>query len=348
MRANVVDVGAIFEGLFNLGSDRCFACVRKSECPRKWRRYTRSSVNNTFLSRRTLAGAEAVDPSTYLNSIYGDIREMLEDGIEIHTSFRWLLSASVVFERTVEDIFQETRFDFYSREQILSRADQIDEQIESAISRLLTQIHEMAQRESNFVFQRVFSSTVRLARYNPIGESSLIDTPKELAAKRAIINVHNTDTRCFLYAVASAIHPAKTNINRPAPYEKYFSEFNITGLRFPLAPKDISKFEDLNPDIAVTVVHYDADRVIVPLVHSKHLGRKHEVNLFLLSEECETTAGNLKIAAAIRQYKYHYTWIKHPSRLLAAVTKGAHKVYVCFNCFRRFTTEQIFNKHRSI
>src|SRR3989441_3270769 len=233
------------EGLFNLGSDRCSACVRKSECPRKWRRYTRSSVNNTFLSRRTLAGAEAVDPSTYFNSIYGDIREMLEDGIEIHTSFRWLLSASVIFERTVEDISQETRFDFYSREQILSRADQLDEQIESAINRLLTQIQEMSERESNFIFKRVFSTTVRLARYNPIGGSSYIPTPKELLVKRAIANVHNTDTYCFLYAVASAIHPVKNNNHRPTQYEIYFSERNVGNLKFPLDPKDISKFEDL-------------------------------------------------------------------------------------------------------
>ena len=79
---------------------------------------------------------------------------MLEDGVEMHTSFRWLLSASIIFERTVEDISQETRFDFYSREQILSRADQIDEQIESAINRLLTQIQEMSERESNFCFQK--------------------------------------------------------------------------------------------------------------------------------------------------------------------------------------------------
>jgi hypothetical protein len=133
---------------------------------------------------------------------------------------------------------------------------------------------------------------------------------------------------------------------RPKQYEKYFSEFNITGLKFPLAPKDISKFEDLNPSIAVTVLHYDADRVIVPLVHSKHLGREHEVNLFLLSEECKTTAGNLEIAAALRQYKYHYTWIKHPSRLLSSVTNHGHAVHVCFNCFCRFYTEDKLKRHR--
>src|SRR6267154_677289 len=202
-------------GLFNLDSDQCFACVRKTECPRRWRRYTRSSVNNTFISRRSLAAVEAIDPIEYFRSVTAEIREMLVNGMELHTSFRWLLSASVVFERTVEDISQETRFDFYSREQVLLRTDQVDEQIESAISRLLLQIQEMSERESNFVFKRVFASIVRLARCNPIGGSYFIRTPKELADKRAIVNVHNDDTRCFLYAVASAIHPAKKDTQRP-------------------------------------------------------------------------------------------------------------------------------------
>ena len=74
-------------GLFNLGSTRCHACVRKSQCMRRWRRYT-SSVNNTFLERRMLAGEDAIDASVYLQSMRSEIRQTLEEGIELHTSFR--------------------------------------------------------------------------------------------------------------------------------------------------------------------------------------------------------------------------------------------------------------------
>src|SRR6266516_4936505 len=130
----------------------------------------------------------------------------------------------------------------------------------------------MSERERNFVFKRIFSSTVRLARYNPFGGSSYIPTPKELANKKAIVNVQNNDVYCFLYAISSAIYNIKSHPERPSHYDKHLSELNVKGLKFPLAPKDISKFEDLNPSIAVTVLHYDADRVIVPLVHSQHLG----------------------------------------------------------------------------
>src|SRR6266516_5883097 len=203
----------------------------------------------------------------------------------------------------------------------------------------------MSERERNFVFKRIFSSTVRLARYNPFGGSSYIPTPKELANKGAIVNVQNNDVYCFLYAISSAIHPAAKDPQRPSKYDPYLAELNVKGLKFPLDPKDISKFEDLNPSIAVTVLHYDSDKVIVPLVHSKHLGREHEVNLFLMEEECETTAGNLTIAAALRQYRYHYIWIKSPSALLSSLTKHNGAVHIWFNCFRRFYTDEKPKRH---
>src|SRR6267154_661000 len=332
-------------GLFNLNSDRCFACIRKRNVVRKYKSF-KSSVNNTFLVRHIPAGEDAIDPLQHLHSVDGEIRETLRRGVEIHTSCRWVLSSNVVFERTVEDISQETRFQFSSYEHILLRADEIPEQVESAVTQLLSLVQEMTERESNFIFKKIFSVTVRLARFHPIGGSSYIPTPEELANKMALVNVRNKDSRCFLYAIASAIHPAKTHTERPSKYEKFLSDFNIKGLKFPLTPEDISKFEDLNPEIAVTVLHYDADRVIVPLVHSSHIGRKHEVNLLLLAEECQSTVGNLRIAAAVRNYRYHYTWIKNPSRLLSSVTKHDGAVLVCFNCFRRFYSEDKFNRHR--
>ena len=176
----------------------------------------------------------------------------------------------------------------------------------------------MGDRESNFVFKRVLSTTVRFAKFHPIGGSSFIPTPKELVKKMALVNVQNKDTRCFLYAIASAIHPANRNPHRSSKYDPYLSEFNITGLKFPLAPKDISKFEDFNPKIAINVLHYDADKVIVPLVHSNHLGREHEINLFLLSEECELLLAVLRsrllyvvIDTTTRRLKVHPDYYIH-------------------------------------
>src|SRR6267154_6188004 len=166
-------------GLFNLNSDRCFACIRKRNVVRKYKSF-KSSVNNTFLVRHIPAGEDAIDPLQHLQSVDDEIRETLRRGVEVHSSCRWVLSASTVFEQTIEDISQETRFDFSSNEQILLRVDQIPEQVESAVSQLLSLVQEMTERESNFIFKKIFSVTVRFVIYNSIGGSSFIPTPKEM------------------------------------------------------------------------------------------------------------------------------------------------------------------------
>src|SRR6267154_5283817 len=123
---------------------------------------------------------------------------------------------------------------------------EIRDQVESAISRLLGSILEMSELESDFVFKSVFSTTVQLGKYNPIGGSQYLKTPAILDKKKAIINVQNKDERCFLYAVASAIHPNKETLGnsyRTSHYEAIIKTFNIKGLKFPLEPH-ISKFEN--------------------------------------------------------------------------------------------------------
>src|ERR1700759_1006133 len=102
-------------------------------------------------------------------------------------------------KKTIEENLQKTRFDFNSDEQVLLRPDEIVGQVEAAMNRLLALILEMSERESDFVFKRVHSTTVRLGRYNPVGGSSYIPTPRDLADKEAIINVQNKDSRWSPY-----------------------------------------------------------------------------------------------------------------------------------------------------
>src|SRR5207248_5690327 len=167
-------------GLFESGSSYCNTCVRKrgviNSLPRGM---YKTSVNNTFITRRILADSGAVDPLPYFQSLTPEIRRSLVDGIALHSTFRWTLETVVIFERPVEGILTETRFEFRSNSAILLRHDEIDSQIDQAIDRLVALITDMEERESDFVFKRVFSTLIRIARYNPVGGSSYIKTPQK-------------------------------------------------------------------------------------------------------------------------------------------------------------------------
>src|SRR5437867_9944145 len=204
--------------LFVHSPEKCNACITKEGkgnvfFPRNQR--NQRSVNNTFISREILAGNDAIDPIVYYRSVAGEIASIVGQGLEVHVSSRWILRTTAIFERMVDDILQETRFNFQSDPQILLRPDQVGDQVESAISRLLALMLEMSERESDFVFKTVFSKTIELARYNPAGGSMYIKTPVILEKKQALINVQNNDDRCFLYAVASAIHPLADRLSNP-------------------------------------------------------------------------------------------------------------------------------------
>src|SRR6267154_1507437 len=210
--------------LFVYADDLCNACHKRNKKANSFfprNRHNQRSVNNTFIPHEIRAGADAIDPIIYYRSVAGEIASVVSRGLDVHSSTRWILRTTVIFERMVDDILQETRFNFQSLPQILLRADQIEDQVESAVSRLLSLNLEMADRESDFVFKTVFSTTILLAKYNPAGGSQYIRAPAILEKKHAIINVQNKDERCFLYAVASAIHPNKDRLQNPSRTNHY-------------------------------------------------------------------------------------------------------------------------------
>ena len=56
------------------------------------------------------------------------------------------------------------------------------------------------KKESGFVLTRIIDCHLLILKYNPIG-SEYVPLPKFIAAKKACVNVHNFDNRCFGYAV---------------------------------------------------------------------------------------------------------------------------------------------------
>ena len=47
--------------------------------------------------------------------------------------------------------------------------------------------------------------------YNPIRGETWIPLPKELADKKAIINIQNKDNKCFLWCVLRSLNPKEHN-----------------------------------------------------------------------------------------------------------------------------------------
>jgi len=142
--------------------------------------------------------------------------------------------------------------------------------------------------------------------FRPTAESSFIQTPPEIAKKKAILNIHNWDSNCFQYYILAALHPPNNNdSNHVSYYTKYLSELDMTGIQTPVSLSSIPKFESQNPSISVNVLVYEK-KDLIPVYTSKFLNeRLDHINMLLLS----------------KGYKFHYTLIKSLSRLVGDRTK---------------------------
>lgn len=186
-----------------------------------------------------------------------------------------------------------------------------------------------------------------------------MNLPDEIANRKAVVNVQNTDNKCFLWSVLAFLHREETvkDAYRVSKYKRYENELNMDGISYPVTLKQIDLFEKNNPDDSVTVYmledsyeNEESKTIVVPVRISKHIG-KDTVHLLLLYEDNETK-GNVKkgenIVDLIDNFsmKTHYCWIKSLARLIDAdVTGHRAKIFVCDPCLHYFYSSEKLEAH---
>ena len=123
--------------------------------------------------------------------------------------------------------------------------------------------------------------------------------PDNVKKVRACVNVRNNDDQSFKWAILSAMHPLR-NGQRVHPYEKFKKEQNFSGMRFPIDPSQIPRFEEQN-DISIETFIMLIDGNILPLHKTSRRKPKH-ADLLLIQSDTENS--------------FHYVWIKNLHRLL--------------------------------
>ena len=179
---------------------------------------------------------------------------------------------------------------------------------------------------SGWVFDRALKLYLNIAQYQPLRGRSYLDLPPYLKRKQAIINVKNKDSKCFQWAVLSALHPPQRDAQRVSHYRPYERELDFDGIEFPVTIEKIPRFEARN-NIAVSVFGYD-DGSLFPVYVSRFQGAQH-INLLLISKGEQS----------------HYCWIKDLNRLLYDQTKHRERKYFCRYCLQPKVSEQHLLDH---
>ena len=198
---------------------------------------------------------------------------------------------------------------------------------------ILEKINTYQMNGSGWYFKEVIHLEIHTVDYYPMRGSSYIPLPDWIMRKKAIINIQNTDEKCFLWCVLRYLHPKDKNDTLLTDLKKYENTINSKGIKFPVKIKDISKFEKLNPSIpGINVFSVNENKKSPPPRMAQRNPQK-TIDLFLYEENS----------------KYHYSLIKNFSRLFRSqiTSRTNGQIYICKKCFTHFSKEQLFQKHIS-
>eukprot|EP01048_Picozoa_sp_COSAG05_P018477 COSAG05_NODE_2710_length_2741_cov_1.654807_2_plen_702_part_01 len=205
---------------------------------------------------------------------------------------------------------------------------ELQQELQKKIDYMKQQVSEKETVGSGWVFKRVLTMEMHIARYRPLKGSSYLPTPPQLQVKKAIVNVQNKkDNECFKWAVLSAMFPASKHSDRLNKYTEHESKLDWTGFKFPVKVIDIGKFESRN-NIAINVYGCDENSGVYIMRKSKLICEKH-IDLFLIESDTHN----------------HYTWIKHFSRFAHVPSDGHRKKCYCRYCLHGFLTDAKLQEH---
>ena len=102
----------------------------------------------------------------------------------------------------------------------------VKEILAAMIYKILEKIGEYQQNGSGWYFKEVVHLEIHTVEYNPMRGSSYISLPDWIMRKKAIVNITNTDEKCFLWCVLRYLHPREKNDIRLTDLKQYENDFN--------------------------------------------------------------------------------------------------------------------------
>ena len=247
------------------------------------------------------------------------------------------------FMQNIESI-KPVEFAFHSKDlKLVLEGTDISELYNEMADEIEEEIQKVENSEgSGYTFVKVIKLVLHTTKWEPLYGSSYIPLDPYLANKKAIINMKNEDDKCFMWCVLRALYPKDKNAERIDKDLKSKQDIiNMKGIHYPVSLNGIKRFEDLNPNISISVLGYNKEEGgVYPLEISEYTGCDYDIVLLLLKEAVNGENGEIK-------EKTHYTLVKNTSALIAS-QKNNHKGkrHACLNCFNSFNTLESLNKHK--
>ena len=95
----------------------------------------------------------------------------------------------------------------HTKMNVLFQPEDIEESLSQTSPRLQESLERRIQRGSGWVLNRVMNQNINISKDRPLRAGSNLPLPKEVRAKKAIVNVHNDDNDCLRWSLRAALFP---------------------------------------------------------------------------------------------------------------------------------------------
>ncbi|XP_046750612.1 uncharacterized protein LOC124413870 [Diprion similis] len=157
------------------------------------------------------------------------------------------------------EIVEDIKF-FNNKNQVILQPTDIHGWFEENVKqKVMAKVKDFQEKDSGWSLTEIINLTVNINKYVPLrgGMFTYTPLPKDIQDKKAVVNIRNSDSYCFLWSVTVALFPANNkNPNEVSSYPHFSSVLRYDGLNFPMSLDQIPKFEKLN-DLSINVYGID-------------------------------------------------------------------------------------------
>ena len=293
----------------------------------------KSAVVN-FAEKYNIEGKPGVLPLDYFGEKADQIKDFLRNyrNTKVRMILVCLMEKQIV-EKSKESkiIYEKSNAYFQSQTYINLEKTEVKDILKEMIKQILNILSIYQKNGSGWYFKEVIRLEIHKVEYKPMKGGSYIPLPNFIMRKKAIINMENEDNKCFLWSILRYLHPREKHSPRINNLKKYENDLNFKEINFPIKVKDITKFENQNPDLpGINIFSLNDNNKVYPLrINQKDC--QNSLDLFLHSDG----------------EKQHYSLIKNFTRLVRSqyTSHRSSKIYICKKCLTHYTKEELLEKH---
>ena len=235
-----------------------------------------------FAEKYIIKGLPRLKPIDYFEEKASQIKDFLRK--YRNTKVKLLLVCEMEKQNIEKSSNNQDKAYFHSKTHINLEKTDVKVFLKEMIKEILDNIIIYQKKGSGWYFKEVIRLEIHIVEYKPMKGGSYIPLPNFIMRKKAIINMENEDDKCFLWSILRYLHPREKHSARISDLKKYENDLNFKQINFPIKVKDITKFENQNPDLpGINVFSVKENNKVYPLrINQKDCQKS--LDLFLFSD----------------------------------------------------------------